>query len=140
MERSKGYALMFLLGAFITGGALGFTADRVMGNDRGNEGRGRHGYRQRMAAELKLTPAQQASVDSLLDQKHRQILALYRPMQPQIDSLAVAARVISDSTHAQIKRLLAPAQQEKLDKMRAAGRKDLARRRGRDTIWPGRGR
>ena len=140
MERSKGYALMFLLGAFITGGALGFTADRVMGNDRGKEGRGRHGYRQRMAAELELTPAQQASVDSLLDQKHRQILALYRPMQPQIDSLAVAARVISDSTHAQIKRLLAPAQQEKLDRMRAAGRKDLARRRGRDTLWPGRGR
>ena len=30
MERSKGYALMFLLGAFVAGGALGFTADRVI--------------------------------------------------------------------------------------------------------------
>lgn len=139
MERSKGYALMFLLGAFITGGALGFTADRVIGGDRDKDhpgGGGRGGYRQRMAAELNLTPAQQASVDSLMDQKHRQIVALYQPVQPQLDSLALAARVISDSTHAQIKRLLVPAQQEKLDKMRAASRHDLARRRGKDSIGP----
>lgn len=139
MERSKGYALMFLLGAFLTGGALGFTADRVMGGDRGKDHRGERGrgggggsYRQRMAAELNLTPAQQASVDSLMDQKHRQIMALYSPVQPQLDSLALAARVISDSTHAQIKRLLSPAQQEKLDKLRAEGRHDLAKRRGKD--------
>lgn len=140
MERSKGYALMFLLGAFLTGGALGFTADRVMGGDRGRDHRGGRGggggggssYRQRMAAELNLTPAQQASIDTLVDQKHRQIMALYRPVQPQLDSLALAARVISDSTHAQIKRLLSPAQQVKLDKLRAEGRHDLAKRRGKD--------
>ena len=136
MERSKGYALMFLLGAFLTGGALGFTADRVMGGDWGREHRGRDGYRQRMAAELNLSPAQQASIDSLMDQKHRQIVALYRPVRPQLDSLALAGRVISDSTHAQIKRLLAPAQQEKLEKMRAANRAHLAKRRGKDTLGP----
>jgi hypothetical protein len=34
MERSKGYAVMFLLGAFVAGGALGFTADRVIDVDR----------------------------------------------------------------------------------------------------------
>ena len=142
MERSKGYALMFLLGAFITGGALGFSADRVIGGDRDRDhrsagrGGGGGGYRQRMAAELDLTAAQQASIDSLLDQKHRQIMTLYRPVQPQLDSLALAARVISDSTHAQIKRLLAPAQQEKLDKMRAASRRDLAKRRAKDSLGP----
>jgi Spy/CpxP family protein refolding chaperone len=141
MERSKGYALMFLLGAFLTGGALGFTADRVIGADRekdhrGGRGGGASGYRQRMAAELNLTPAQQASIDTLLDQKHRQIVALYRPVQPQLDSLALAARVISDSTHAQIKRLLAPAQQVKLDQLRAASRRDLAKRRGKDSVGP----
>jgi Spy/CpxP family protein refolding chaperone len=143
MERSKGYALMFLLGAFLTGGALGFTADRVIGADRGKDprggrggGGGASGYRQRMAAELDLTPVQQASIDTLLDQKHRQIVALYRPVQPQLDSLALAARVISDSTHAQIKRLLAPAQQVKLDQLRAASRRDLAKRRGKDSVGP----
>ena len=60
MDRSKGYALMFLLGAFVAGGALGFTADRVM-EKRGHE-RGPRAYRQRMAQELKLTPQQKASV------------------------------------------------------------------------------
>jgi Spy/CpxP family protein refolding chaperone len=132
MERSKGYALMFLLGAFLTGGALGFTADRVIGADN-RDGRGSGSFRQRMAAELDLNAAQQASIDSLMDQKKRQIQALYQPAKPQLDSLAVAARVISDSTHAQIKRLLNPEQQVKLEKMRAAGRHDLAKRRGWDS-------
>jgi Spy/CpxP family protein refolding chaperone len=140
MERSKGYALMFLLGAFITGGALGFTVDRVMGGDhegrRRGDGRGAQTWRARMARELELTPAQQASVDSLVDQKRRQIVALYSPVQPQLDSLALAARVISDSTHAQIKRLLNPEQQEKLEKMRAASRHENAKRRKRDSIGP----
>jgi Spy/CpxP family protein refolding chaperone len=133
MERSKGYALMFLLGAFLTGGALGFTADRVIGGKHNREMRGPRAYRQKMAEELKLTPAQQASVDSLIEQKHRQIVTLYKPVRPQLDSIAVVARVVSDSTHAQIKRLLNPDQQAKLDRMRSSARKELADRRGGDT-------
>jgi Spy/CpxP family protein refolding chaperone len=133
MDRTKGYALMFLLGAFIAGGALGFSADRAIRGGHGRELRGPHAYRQRMAEELKLTPQQQASVDSLIEQKHRQIMALYKPLKPQLDSTAVLARVVSDSTHAQIKRLLNPDQQVKLDKMRAAARRELAERRGGDT-------
>lgn len=133
MERSKGMALMFLLGAFVTGGALGFTADRVIGAGHSREMREPRGSRQKMAKELKLTPAQQASIDSLMEQKHSQIVALYKPVKPQLDSIAVLARVVSDSTHAQIKRLLNPDQQAKLDRMRAAGRRDLGERRGRDS-------
>jgi Spy/CpxP family protein refolding chaperone len=133
MERSKGYALMFLLGAFVTGGALGFTADRVIGASHSREMRGPRGYRQKMAEELKLTPEQRASIDSLMEQKHRQIVALYKPVQPQLDSIALVARVVSDSTHAQIKRLLNPDQQVKLDKMRAGARRELAERRGGDS-------
>ena len=131
MERSKGYAMMFLLGAFLAGGALGFTADRVMDASQRREMRGPHGYQKKLARELGLTTQQQASVDSLIEQKHRQIVALYQPVQPQLDSIAVAARVVSDSTHAQIKRLLNPDQQAKLDKMRAAGRRELGERRGK---------
>src|SRR5689334_2431957 len=132
MERSKGYAMMFLLGAFIAGGALGFTADRVMDAKRDHM-RGPRAYRQRMAEELKLTPQQQASIDSLIEQKHRQIVALYKPVKPQLDSIALLARDVSDSTHAQIKKLLDPDQQQKLDRMRAAARKELAERRGGDS-------
>jgi len=133
MERSKGYAMMFLLGAFVAGGALGFTADRVMDVKHGREMRGPRAYRQRMAEELKLTPQQQSSIDSLIEQKHRQIVALYKPVKPQLDSIALLARDVSDSTHAQIKKLLDPDQQQKLDRMRAAARKELAERRGGDS-------
>jgi Spy/CpxP family protein refolding chaperone len=134
MERSKGYAMMFLLGAFLAGGALGFSADRVIGEGHRREMRGPRAYRQKLAEELKLTPQQQASVDSLIEQKHRQIVALYKPVKPQLDSIAVTARVVSDSTHAQIKRLLNSEQQAKLDKMRAGARRELADRRGGDTL------
>jgi Spy/CpxP family protein refolding chaperone len=137
MNRTKGYALMFLLGAFIAGGALGFSADRAIRGGHGRD-RGARAYRQRMADELKLTPKQQASMDSLIDLKHRQIMALYKPMKAQLDSTAVLARVVSDSTHAQIKRLLNPDQRVKLDKMRAAAQKELAERRGGDTAGGGR--
>ena len=133
MDRTKGYARMFLLGEFLAGGALGFSAERVIRAGHGREMRGSKAFRQRMFDELKLTPKQQASVDSLIEQKHRQIMALYRPVKPQLDSIAVEARVVSDSTHAQIKRLLNPDQQVKLDKMREAARRDLAERRGGDT-------
>lgn len=133
MERSKGYAMVFLLGAFVAGGALGLTADRVIDAKHGHGMRGPRAYRQRMAEELKLTPRQQTSVDSLIEQKHRQIVALYKPVKPQLDSIAVLARVVSDSTHAQIKRLLNPDQQVKLDRMRAAARRELAERRGPDS-------
>ena len=133
MERSKGYALMFLLGAFLAGGALGFTADRVIDGGHRRDMRGPRAYLQKMADELKLTPQQQASIDSLMEQKRSQIVALYKPVRPQLDSIAVAARVVSDSTHAQIKRLLNPDQQAKLDRMRAVGRRDLGERRGKDS-------
>ena len=126
-------ALVFLVLAFVAGGALGFTADRVMDAKHGRDMHGPRTTRQRMAEELKLTPQQQASVDSLIEQKHRQIVTLYKPVKPQLDSIAVQARVVSDSTHAQIKRLLNPDQQVKLDRMRAAARRELADRRGGDT-------
>lgn len=133
MERSKSYALMFLLGAFVAGGALGFTADRMIAKGAHGEGRGPRASRQKMAEELDLTPAQQASIDSLMDQKHRQIVALYKPLKPQLDSTGRLARTISDSTHSQIKRLLNPEQQAKLEKMRSAARHDLVQRRGGDS-------
>ncbi|HEY8832381.1 MAG TPA: hypothetical protein VIM21_07710, partial [Gemmatimonadaceae bacterium] len=120
MDRSKWYALMFLLGALIAGGALGFSADRALRGSHSRDMRGPRSYRLRMAEELNLTPQQRTSVDSLLEQKHRQIVALYKPVKPQLDSIATLARVVGDSTHAQIKRLLNPDQQVKLDKMRAA--------------------
>lgn len=133
MQRSKGYALMFLLGAFLTGGALGFTADKVLDPGSRGQKRGHSAYRQRMAKELELTNQQIAVVDSLFDAKHRQIETLYAPIRPQLDSIALIARAVSDSTNAQVSALLDSRQRPKFEKMRAAARKDLAERRRGDS-------
>lgn len=130
MQNSKGYALMFLFGAFIAGGALGFTADRMV-HYSGRDSRGRQDFRTRMAEELKLTPAQKTAIDSLMSERHRQIVALFKPVKPQLDSIGAAARAVSDSTHQQIKRLLNPSQQVTFDRMRDAARKEMERGRRR---------
>ena len=128
MRNSKGYAMMFLLGAFVAGGALGFTADRLVHSSERDD-HGREDFRTRMAEELKLTPTQKIAIDSLMMERHRQIVALFKPVKPELDSIGVAARAVSDSTHQQIKRLLNPTQQVEFDKMRDAARKDMERRR-----------
>jgi Spy/CpxP family protein refolding chaperone len=130
MQGSKGLALMFLLGAFVTGGALGFTADRLMGREYSHP-HGRAAAWARMADELQLNPQQRAAMDSLLDKRRQQLRELYRPIRPQLDSLEKTGRQISDSTHAQIRRILTPEQQAKWDEMRnrARAEHDAERRR-----------
>lgn len=130
MQSSKGYAMIFLLGAFVAGGALGFTADRMMQNSE-RDSHGRENFRARMAEELHLNAAQKTAIDSLMLERHRQIVALFKPVRPQLDSINAAARAVSDSTHEQIKRLLNPEQQVAFDKMRDAARKDMERERRR---------
>lgn len=129
MQRSKTYALMFLLGAFIAGGALGFTADRVM--KHGKHGRGGRPSIDRMAKELKLTPDQRVQFDSITNRRREQMRALWQPLRPQMDSLSKIGKAIGDSTHEQLKRILNPEQARKLDEMRERGRK-RAQSHGRD--------
>lgn len=126
MQSSKGYAMIFLLGAFVAGGALGFTADRMLQNSA-RDLRGRENFRARMAEDLHLNASQKTAIDSLMLERHRQIVALFKPVRPELDSINAAARAVSDSTHEQIKRLLTPEQQVTFDKMRDAARKDMER-------------
>ncbi len=133
MQRSKTFASLLLLVVFLAGGALGYTADKIMrdrGHSRGDRGRPSI---DRMARELGLTPAQRAGFDSIMDSRRKQMHELYKPMQPQLDSLMKLGHTIGDSTHEQLKRLLNPEQQAKLDRMR-----DEMRRRG-DRRGPGPG-
>ena len=120
---------MFLLGAFIAGGALGFTADRLMGSDKGGRG-GRPSF-DRMAKELNLTPSQRVQFDSITDRRREQIRILWAPLRPQMDSVQTLAKAVGDSTHEQLKRVLTAEQAVKLDEMRERGRKRAeARARG----------
>ena len=107
MTRSKQQALMFLLGAVLVGGALGFSADRVLGHDKPNHWAGRT----RMYDDLELLPEQRARMDSLLDDRNCQINAVMKPVRTQLDS-------IKDVAHHQMLQILTPAQQAKLEARR----------------------
>lgn len=131
MQRSKSYALMFLLGAFIAGAALGFTADRLMTQER--HGRGGRPSLDRMAKELKLTPTQRAQFDSITSRRRAQMRELWKPLRPQMDSVQQLARAVGDSTHEQLKRILTPAQAAKLDEMRERGRRRAEHRARSDS-------
>lgn len=107
MQRSKQQALMFLLGAVLVGGALGFSADRVFGRDPSTH----WARRQAFYDDLGLSNAQRATMDSLLDARNCQISALMKPVRPQLDS-------VRNSAHQQVLQMLTPEQRDKLERRR----------------------
>jgi hypothetical protein len=108
-QRSKHLAMMFLLGALLVGGALGFTVDRLMVNDRICPPLGDlRAMRGRLAADLSLSEAQRVWFDSILDRRNEVFDSIARPVKPQMDSVRRAAR-------AEIRRRLEPAQQARWD-------------------------
>jgi hypothetical protein len=132
MQQTKLVAVLVVIGAFIAGGAIGVAADRsVRSNSRGGGPTDARTFWDRTASEWGLTTAQRHVVDSLMDAQHAKISALYKPLRPAIDSVDVLARVISDSTQAELRRTLTPDQQTKFDAMRADMKKRDSQRRGR---------
>ena len=113
MQRSKHLALMFLLGAVLVGGALGFTADRVVGDRLLPRAEAATLPPTRNALddfsdEIGLTVAQRAAVDSIMDERHRIIDSIMGPVRPQI----AAAR---ESARKQIRARLLPDQETRFD-------------------------
>ena len=115
MQRSKQQALMFLLGAVLVGGVVGFSAERVMRNTSQD-----HSWAARttMYDDLELTPAQRASMDSVIDEKNRRVDSLLKPVRPQLDSVRANTRL-------QFFRIFTPAQRAKFE---ARVREDSTRR------------
>lgn len=113
MRSSKGVALAFVLGALLVGGVLGFTADRVIGRDDECARRyTRSAMRQRLGDELKLSAAQRAKLDSILDRKRASMEALHAPIRAQMDA-------VNDSTDRSIDAILDEPQRRKLAELRA---------------------
>lgn len=129
MDRSKWYALAFLIGAFVAGAAVGVAGDRTFEHRYSREGMRRP--MDRMSRELNLNDAQRAAFDSILENRETQLRALFAPIRPQLDSLNNLGKGIKDSTHEQLRRVLNDEQRAKFDKMRADFRKrgDDARHR-----------
>ena len=124
MQRSKQQALMFLLGAVLVGGVLGFSAERVFGRDARLPWAGR----MRMYEDLGLSDAQRLAMDSLLEDRNCQIGAVMKPVKPQLDSIKKVA-------HQQMLQILTPTQQQKLENRRKEmERRDSAEKARRDSV------
>lgn len=109
MQRTKQQALMFLLGALLVGGVLGFSAERVLGHDSQRDDSWYH--RIGMYDDLQLTASQRAAMDSVLDERNCQMRALMLRVKPQSDSIKAAGRE-------QMLRIMTPEQRARFDARR----------------------
>ena len=76
MERPKQQAFVFLLGAVLVGGVVGFSADRVLRRDDSSI----EAKRKAMDDDLALQPAQRLSMDSLFDARNCKYDAIFKPI------------------------------------------------------------
>jgi hypothetical protein len=113
MERPKQQALAFLLGALLVGGALGFSADRVLRQEELTPAQRRAQFYE----DIGITSQQRPALDSLLDTRNCRMDSVVKGIQPALDSIKAASRM-------QMDRLLTPDQHARLE----ARRKDDAAR------------
>ena len=127
MQRSKSLALAFLFVAFVAGGASGFAFDRVGGDllRKREKGGNENKMLDQFTAELSLTPTQRAAVDSILDDRHQRMEALFATIRPQMAA-------IRDSARNQIALRLTPEQRVKYDAYLANQRQKAEQRRADD--------
>lgn len=93
--RSKSLALMFLLGAFLTGGAVGFVADRAVTLSRpSKKPMDQRAMRDSLARELHLSDAQRLKVDSIFDWRRARYKEIMDSVQPVFDASRDSARVL----------------------------------------------
>ena len=117
MERPKQQAIAFLLGAVIVGGALGFSADRVLRNGELTPAQRRIAFYE----DIGVTSAQRPTLDSIHDDRNCRMDSVVRTIQPTLDSIKSVSRV-------QIDRLLTPEQHARIE----VRRKDEVARRAAD--------
>ena len=124
MQRSKQQALMFLLGAVLVGGVVGFSADRVWSAKKPDH----WSSRTKMYDDLALSEAQRLAMDSLLDSRNCQLAAVMKPVRPQLDS-------IRNSAHQEIVARLSDGQRARMEMRREEmARRDSIQKARRDSI------
>lgn len=108
---------MFLLGAFLTGTAVGFVADRAVTRSRPARQYNERAMGDELAVQLNLSADQRRVIDSVFDWRrtqNREVMQPYRPIldseravtQPMLDSVRDSGRVL-------MMRVLDTAQQAK---------------------------
>jgi hypothetical protein len=94
MQRSKQQALMFLLGAALVGGVLGFSADRYIGHEKFAS---QYGPRARFYEDLGLSPQQRSTLDSLAFVQDCANKAILAPHDSLLKALRTKFRAQRDS-------------------------------------------
>ena len=94
MQRSKQQALMFLLGAALVGGAVGFSADRYLVHEKVVS---QFGPRAKFYDEIGLTQQQRATLDSLAFAQECAMRTVFAPHDSVLKSLRERFRAQRDS-------------------------------------------
>lgn len=124
-RRTQLMGVVLLAAVFVAGGLSGAAIDRALdvrgakaAETRRGDDRREDGHRHYVFQELNLTPAQEASIDSVLKVRRMQIAAFW-------DSAGPRMREIVDSTRAGIRSTLTPEQRAEYERL-------LEERRRRD--------
>ncbi len=86
MPQSKNLAIAFLFGAVLVGGALGFSADRMLSRERKTR------PIDLLDQRLDLSDQQRAQINAILDDRHRQFTLAYEIVKPKMDSIRQRTR------------------------------------------------
>ena len=114
--RNKKQTMKRNLVTFAAAGVIALSGLAIaLAEDGSHDGHGwhRHGGLDQMTETLNLTPDQKAKVQPILDQAKPQIIAIHQDAMQK-------TKAIMDSTMSQIRPLLNPDQQQKLDNIRQA--------------------
>ena len=114
--RPKSLALLFLFGAFLTGGAVGFVADRAVTLSRSPRKQfDERTMRDSLAAELHLSTAQRLAVDSVYDWRRARNKEIMDSVRPAFDasrdrSRLLVMKVLDPSQQVEFRRVIARSQ------------------------------
>jgi Spy/CpxP family protein refolding chaperone len=121
MQRPKQQALAFLLGALLVGAVVGFSADRVFRmNDNSIAAR-----RQALYDDLDLKDDQRIALDSVFDASNCQLEAVFKPLQPTLDSIKSARKLQMNAILTAEQRTRLEARRKDDDAKRDAERKHI---------------
>ena len=138
MARSRWIALAVLSATFLAGAMLGAAAIRVLVDDRAEQPqrprpdgrRGGPGQGPSIFDQMGLTAAQKAGIDSVMENRRREMDAFWKLHNPEV-------RAIIDSARVEIDRLLTPEQRQQFQEFRERRRREHPDRGGPDAPRPG---
>ncbi len=99
--KMKSVAAAFLLGAFITGGTLGFAAGRTTGSTKKDNATASREYTvsgtvRELQRDIGLSDAQTAYVDTVLKWRGKRYNEIMKPIRPALDSARDSARTLME--------------------------------------------